>query len=122
MAASSIDVNDHTIRRLCAEFGLPIVGLGISLTGAAGRRVDHVRGDLAGHIAALAAAERLCRACGYRVSLREVAREAYGPDCESLPYCQKLFATTTQTRTRSTASPSPGCSRPRQHYVEHRVG
>lgn len=92
-----IDVNDHTLRRLCAEFGLPIVGLGISFD----RRwqVDgsimspEVLGD---HIAALAAAaERLAASRGYRVSLREVAREAYGPDYEKLPYCQKLFATTT---------------------------
>jgi monoamine oxidase len=92
-----IDVNDHTIRRLCAEFGLPIVGLGISFD-----RRWQVDGsimseeELAGHIAALsAAAERLCASRGYRVSLREVAREAYGPEYESLPYCQKLFATTT---------------------------
>lgn len=92
-----IDVNDHTIRRLCAEFGLPIVGLGISFD----RRwqVDGTimsETELAGHVAALsAAAERLCQTRGYRVSLREVAREAYGPGYESLPYCQKLFATTT---------------------------
>lgn len=92
-----IGVTDHTIRRLCAEFGLPIVGLGISFD----RRwqVDGTimsEEELAGHIADLsAAAERLCKARGYCVSLREVAREAYGPDYESLPYCQKLFATTT---------------------------
>lgn len=92
-----IGVNDHTIRRLCAEFGLPIVGLGISFDRRcqADGSIKSAQ-ELAGYIAKLAdAAERLCQTLGYRVSLREVAREAYGPDYEQLPYCQKLFATTT---------------------------
>jgi monoamine oxidase len=92
-----IDVNDHTIRRLCAEFGLPIVSLGITFD----RRwqVDGTimsSGELAENIRNLTeAAERLVKKQCYRTSLREVAREAYGPDYASLPYCQKLFATTT---------------------------
>ncbi|WP_438755123.1 flavin monoamine oxidase family protein [Pararhizobium sp. O133] len=118
-----IDVNDHTIRRLCAEFGLPIVSLGIMFD----RRwqVDGTimsPAELAENIRKLTeAAERLAETRGYRVSLREVAREAYGSDYADLPYCQKLFATTTCDPDKingiAVARMFQGHS---QDYIEHR--
>lgn len=91
-----ISVNDHTIRGLCAEFGLPIVGLGIPFD-----RRHQVDGsiisaaELTETMATLSGAARRLAEKDARASLRDVAREAFGPDYESLPYCQKLFATTT---------------------------
>lgn len=92
-----ISVHDHTIRGICAEFGLPIVALGIPFD-----RRHQVDGsfpssdDLTKTMAKMSdAAARLAAKNGYAISLREVAREAFGPEYESLPYCQKLFATTT---------------------------
>jgi monoamine oxidase len=118
-----IDVNDHTVRRVCAEFKLPIVSLGIMFD----RRwqVDGTimsSNDLVENVAKLsAAAERLVEKQGYRVSLREVAREAYGPDYSSLPYCQKLFATTTCDPDKiNGVSIARGFQGHSDEYVEHR--
>lgn len=118
-----IDVNDHTIRRICAEFGLPIVSLGIMFD----RRwqVDGTimsADELTGNIRKLAdAAERLAAKNGYRVSLREVAREAYGPGYAALPYCQKLFATTTCDPDRINGIAIARAFQGHSHgYIEHR--
>ncbi|PTM89149.1 flavin monoamine oxidase family protein [Mycoplana dimorpha] len=117
-----ISVFDHTIRAICAEFRLPIVGLGIPFD-----RRHQVDGsfpkseELTETMAKMSdAAARLVKN-GYGASLRDVAREAFGPDYESLPYCQKLFATTTCDPDLINGYAVAGkMQREGYEYVEHR--
>ncbi|QPA29865.1 FAD-dependent oxidoreductase (plasmid) [Brucella anthropi] len=92
-----IDVNDHTIRRIAAEFRLPLVTLGIPFD-----RRWQVDGsimspeELIQCVDAMAdTAHRMEVEKGHHFSLRELARETFGEGYATHRYCQKLFATTT---------------------------